>query len=1077
MAEVNLGRASLSVTADLSGFTSALDNAAKQTDKLSTANNIVVTSSNNVTTSLDHQTKSVQELQDSAVSNSILVKNMNLTAQATKLATDNLVLLDGATLIYLKDEKELAFQQAKLNTGFKELETNLFKNDAAFRNNSLLIELNTQKQKNLALENKASMAAMLALDDQAIGYAASQKTLSSELDIATRKLDLQARQMNLDTGATKALHDELVKLEEQEKALAAQEDKVKGINQPIAAIEPPAKVDTNTADFVKGQINLKSSTDLASKALELQARQMNIDSGATKKLYDEMKILEEQERVLIDLENTAKGIVLPAKVDTNTADFVKGQMNLKSTTDMATKALELQARQMNIDSGKTKKLYEDMQKLEAQEKKIIALENKAKGIIPPPPIPIKPPPIPVNKNTAEFVLNAKKMAAETDILNKKLDMQARQMAIDSGAAVKLAKELSALEKAEKKLSDTEVKLGIKKPEEKKAVPKTGMKLTDMLGIGFFTAAFTKVFDGAMALVKSIVSGVIDLGAKIIESGSKFQELDRRLSSMTGFKGLAAGLQTIMKAGPSASFTALGEAATRLAALKFRPDAIQGLIKNFNLLGVALGNPEKILALITDKIADMVADGGATMAALGKLSEEGIQVFEALALSMGVSVDEAKRRVAQGLVTVTQATQAISDAANMPAMLAAAEASANSFSGIWNRVTNNIGVLFQNIGVSILKGFGLVAMGGTITDFFESLFKKAEELEPLFMKIGAFVSTTIQLITENITSLINEFIVFTEEMTIDEMIESVRNAANKMLEDLKPMIDALSSIIGFTVDFIKVGGTALKSGNGWANWIQNNILDPTSDAIAGTVNFVALQGEWWDGIQTIGNSANISADGVNNLAGALDLAAQNAQNLVDTSFSGIGGDFGAGANMNDMLQPASGGGGTWLSAIEEEAQIAAIELADFEKQWEELNANLNKPLLDERPLWQKFLDENLTPLQTYQNEIAKLNMLLDGSDQGFQAFAIGSAGALSKLKSSMGITGEQKFASAITRGSAEDFKATIDMQSKNKDVQQEIKELMALANQMQAEQLAEQKKIAAAILAQRPAQVLAFCGPV
>ena len=113
MAEVNLGRASLSVTADLSGFTSALDNAAKQTDKLSTANNIVVTSSNNVTTSLDHQTKSVQELQDSAVSNSILVKNMNLKAQATKLATDNLVLLDGATLLYLKDEKELAFQQAK----------------------------------------------------------------------------------------------------------------------------------------------------------------------------------------------------------------------------------------------------------------------------------------------------------------------------------------------------------------------------------------------------------------------------------------------------------------------------------------------------------------------------------------------------------------------------------------------------------------------------------------------------------------------------------------------------------------------------------------------------------------------------------------------------------------------------------------------------------------------------------------------------------------------------------------------------------------------------------------------------
>ena len=47
----------------------------------------------------------------------------------------------------------------------------------------------------------------------------------------------------------------------------------------------------------------------------------------------------------------------------------------------------------------------------------------------------------------------------------------------------------------------------------KAPPKVakvsgGMKITDMMGIGFFTAAFTKVFDGAMALVKSLVSGVV-----------------------------------------------------------------------------------------------------------------------------------------------------------------------------------------------------------------------------------------------------------------------------------------------------------------------------------------------------------------------------------------------------------------------------------------------------------------------------------------------------------------------------------------------------------------------------------------
>jgi tape measure domain-containing protein len=248
-----------------------------------------------------------------------------------------------------------------------------------------------------------------------------------------------------------------------------------------------------------------------------------------------------------------------------------------------------------------------------------------------------------------------------------------------------------------------------------------MKITDMLGIGFFTAAFTKVFDGAMALVKSIVTGVVDLGAKIIESGSKFQELDRRLSSLTGFKGLATGLQEIMKAGPSASFNALGESATRLAALKFRPDAIQGLIKDFNRLGVALGNPEKVVALITDKLADMASEGQATMSALGKLAEEGIPIFEAMASRMGISVDELKRRVSANLISVTDAAIGLQDAASMPNMTAAAQESANSFSGIWSKVTNNIEVLFQNVGVSILKGFGLVSLNTSINNFFESIF--------------------------------------------------------------------------------------------------------------------------------------------------------------------------------------------------------------------------------------------------------------------------------------------------------------------------------------------------------------------
>ena len=994
MADTSLGRASLSVTADLSGFTSSLDTASAKVQVFGNTSITAALDANKITTATEKVTLSLEQLQQAAVSGSINAAMFKQTSAAAKLAVDQMVLLDGATLLLAKDENELQFQTAKLNTGYKELENNLLKNDAAFKNNTLLIELNTQKQKLLALENKNVIASMMAVDDQAIGYAASTKTLNAELDINARKLEMQARQMMLDTGATKALHDELVKLEEQEKALALAEDKVKGINQPVPIIEPPA-------------------------------------------------------------------VVEPPKVDTNTPEFVQEQINLKSKTDLATKALELQARQMNVDSGATKKLHDEMVRLEKIEQKLIAAENKARGI--PPPLPIKPPPIPENKNTAAYVTNAKKMSAETDILNKKLDLQSRQMMIADGSAAKLAKELSALEKAEKKLADAEIKLGIRKaPEQNKAKDsKGGMKITDMLGIGFFTAAFSKIFDGALNLVTKITSSVIDLGAKVIDSGSKFQELDNRLKALTGFKGIAKGLQDIMKTGPSASFNALGEAATRLSQMKFRPDVVTGLIKDFNRLGVALGNPEKIVALITDKLADMATEGVATMSALGKLADEGIPIFEAMASRMGISVDELKRRVAAGLISVTDAAVGLQDAAAMPNMTAAAQESANSFSGVWSRVTNNIEVLMQKLGTSLLEGFGLVNLGDTVTNFFDSVFKKAEDLEPLLQKIGAFVSTTTGMIMDNLSSMVDEWIIFTEKMTIDEMLAQVQQSAAQMIEAIKPFIDDLRWLLGFAKDVVVITIDIVKKGDSMARWIQNNILDPVADAGVALVQSGADVYDWATGVETIGGAANNAADGVNNLAGALNLAAQNAQALVDTEFSGIGAGFGADAPVFEPPQQMNGGG-TWLTELEQEMQLAEMELADFDRQWQKLSDEVQKPMRIEEPGWKKFFADNITPLQQYENEVAKLRGMLDGSKEGAMAFALGSANAIAKLKQATGLGGPQQFASAVQAGSAAEFQVKVDEMGKGKNVQEEIRQLMEAAAEVEAQQLEAAREIAEAI---------------
>jgi len=661
---------------------------------------------------------------------------------------------------------------------------------------------------------------------------------------------------------------------------------------------------------------------------------------------------------------------------------------------------------------------------------------------------------------------------QTDIATRKLELQAKQMMIDSGAAAKLAKELSALEKAEKKLADSEEKINVAAgrgqgqagKDMQKAAPKAaggGMKITDMLGIGFFTSAFSKIFDGALNLVTKITSSVIDLGAKVIESGSKFQELDNRLKALTGFKGIAKGLQQIMTTGPSASFNALGEAATRLSQMKFRPDVVTGLIKDFNRLGVALGNPEKIVALITDKLADMASEGVATMSALGKLAEEGIPIFEAMASRMGISVDELKRRVAAGLISVTDAAVGLQDAANMPNMTAAAQESANSFSGVWSRVTNNIEVLMQKLGTSLLEGFGLVTLGDTVTNFFDSVFKKAEDLEPLLQKIGAFVSTTTGMVMDNLSSIVDEWIIFTEKMTIDEMLEQVRKAAEQMLADLKPFIDDLKWLLGFAKDVVVITIDIVKKGDSMARWIQNNILDPVADAGVALVQSGADVYDWATGVETIGGAANNAADGVNNLANALGQAAENAQALVDTEFSGAGGGFGADAPVFEPPQQMNGGG-TWLTELEQEMQLAEMELAEFDKQWQKLSDEVQKPMRIEEPGWKKFFADNITPLQQYENELAKLRGMLDGSKEGAMAFALGSANAIAKLKQATGLGGPQQFASAVQAGSAAEFQVRVDEMGKAKNVQEEIRQLMEAAAEVEAQQLEAAREIAAAI---------------
>ena len=663
-----------------------------------------------------------------------------------------------------------------------------------------------------ALTSGLTAVAAKITDTNTAEYIANSKTLKGTTDLATKSLELQARQMMIDSGATKQLFEDMKKLEEQELAIIDLENKAKGI-------VPPVKPNENTAHyFVNEQMNLKAKTDLATKSLELQARQMNVDSGATKQLYEDMKKLETQELALIALENKAKGIIEPVKVDTNTAAFVNEQMNLKSQTDLASKALEMQARQMNIDSGATKQLYDDMKKLELQELKLIEAENKARGI--PPPLPIMPPPIPVNKNTAEYVLNAKKMASETDILNKSLDLQARQMMIDSGATKDLYEEMKKLEAQEKKLIDAENKAkgittsGGDAAKESQAKSKLASFLNHVEG---------KIKSAASSIFKSVTNLIMNpvtaIGGALASYGV-YKIYDRAVMAfanteeiLTRIKGLAGEASAVRLGGVMGEIAnqgriaqdVVGKLATGFLGLGVSGKDAATMIESFGRISLVAGSgATDVFNKLGEVAQNMMRTGVASKDDFAALAAMGLPVYDALAqrlttvMGRAISAQDAMQMLARGSVGAQDAVNALAGMQNNADVIKQAEAQAGTLKGIYARLAGEVEGFFTEFGAVIVDALDLKGFSEGLIGFMQNLRSNFDSLIPAIKNIGMILSVVRDVLFQAFSGLVK---FFTTMGGADMATGSIENIRGVVIGFSQGVIAAMQSVMLAAVDIL------------------------------------------------------------------------------------------------------------------------------------------------------------------------------------------------------------------------------------------------------------------------------------
>jgi hypothetical protein len=912
-------------------------------------------------------------------------------------------------------------------------------------------------------------------------------------------------------------------------------DALKALTSGLTAVA--AKItDTNTAEYIANSKTLKATTDLATKSLELQARQMNVDSGATKQLFEDMKKLEAQELAIIALENKAKGIVTPPKVDTNTAEFVNEQMNLKSQTDLASKALELQARQMNVDSGATKQLFEDMKKLEAQELKLIEAENKARGI--PPPLPIMPPPIPVNKNTADYVLNAKKMASETDILNKSLDLQARQMMIDSGATKQLYEDMKKLEMQEKKLVDAENKAkGIASPVAAKE-SQAKSKLAS-----FLTHVETKIKSAASSIFKSVTNLIMNpvtaIGGALASYGV-YKIYDRAVMAfanteeiLTRIKGLAGEANAERLGGVMGEIAnqgriaqdAVGKLATGFLGLGVSGADAARMIESFGRTSLVAGSgATDVFNKLGEVAQNMTRTGQASKDDFAALAAMGLPVYQALADRLNlvnntaISANDAMQMLANGAVGTGTALNALNNMQSNPEVIKQAEAQAGTLKGIYARLAGEVEGFFTEFGSVIVDALDLKGFSQGLIGFMQNLRSNFDSLIPAIKNIGMVLSVVRDVLFQAFSGLVNFFttmggssevvgnidniraVVVSFSQAVMVSMQSVMSGAVTVINEIINAVGGLkkfAAIFAGVVGGATVGGVAGGLGGGGVGALPGAIIGGITGGLYANskvggggpqIDAEAIKAKMNEAFKSIADSIGSTGtdtakgivekfvgsfnqymsefnDGSATIGGTLLKIANSFQSLFDNLEIGMeNGTIGHTA----FLRQLAGGTASGIAMFQRQMALGKISTEQFETAMDKLSKGafdalenqliagtitneeyvntilaiqsqfdaLKPPDLaglnafmggDNMPAWIRELSNIESPLETYRRKMEELKMTLaDRPD----LFAAGAAQLTAELERSVGAMEELKNPGALMQGSSAAFSQVLKIQNAN-----------------------------------------------
>ena len=365
-------------------------------------------------------------------------KRNKIAIASTNLQLDAFTNLSGKAKDLMASGIQLKEVESQLTLQAKKLENSLLKTDSAFAQTTNRIINLANKEKLLGSENQSLIAKMQSMDSEAIKLAAAETGMSKSIEMSTRTLALNAAQININSGASRILLQDEIKLKEGEAQLSLQQKVLESVlletnsayssaansivnlaskeklleagNQSL--ITTMQSMDSEAIKIAAQEKIFAQTTEIATKSLAVKAAQLNLTSQQTTKLMvEEIKLKENEAKLAVGqktLDNTliktntsfkttinnitnlankekalaSENTALLARmqsVDKEAIKLAASEMKHTQATENATKKLQLEARQLNLVSGAFAKASIEAQALAKMEEKLAAKELKIAG--------------------------------------------------------------------------------------------------------------------------------------------------------------------------------------------------------------------------------------------------------------------------------------------------------------------------------------------------------------------------------------------------------------------------------------------------------------------------------------------------------------------------------------------------------------------------------------------------------------------------------------------------------------------------------------------------------------------------